>query len=268
MKRAELQQELLDILDNEEKFWRQRARDNWLLQGDCNTAYFHRLANGCKRKSTICSLKNGESLVQGDEDLLQRATDFYRNLFGPAKDRGVRLDENVWNTDEKLNDLDRENLGRRFTMEEVKHVVDQMEKNKAAGPDGIPIEFYQACWEIVKFDIMAVFDDLYEHKIELARINYGIIIRIPKGNDAGRIQKFRPICLLQVLFKIFTKTLTVRAAPVMEKLLAQCQTAFIKGRYITDGVMLLQEVLRESKIRKQQGVVLKIDFEKAYDKVN
>jgi hypothetical protein len=167
-----------------------------------------------------------------------------------VENRGVRLDENVWSIDEKLNDSDRENLGRRFTMEEVKNVVDQMEKNKAAGPDGIPIKFYQACCELVKFDIMVVFDDLYEHKIDLARINYGIIILIPKGNDANRIQKFRPIYLLQVLFKIFTKTLTVRAAPVMEKLLAQCQTAFIKGRYITDGVMLLQEVLRESKFRK------------------
>jgi hypothetical protein len=41
----------------------------------------------------------------------------------------------------------------------------------------------------------------------------------------------------------------------------------IKGRYITDGVALLQEVLREAKFRKQ-GVILKIDFEKAYDKVN
>jgi hypothetical protein len=35
-----------------------------------------------------------------------------------------------------------------------------------------------------------------------------------------------------------------------------------------DGIMLLQKVLRESKFRKQQGVVLKIDFEKAYNKVN
>jgi hypothetical protein len=115
---------------------------------------------------------------------------------------------------------------------------------------------------------MALFDDMYDHKIDLTRINYGIITLIPKGDDADRIQKFTPICLLQVMFKIFNKTLTVRGAPVMEKLLSQCQTAFIKGRYITDGVMLLQEVLRESKFRKYQGVVLKIDFEKAYDKVN
>jgi hypothetical protein len=196
VKRVELQQELLDILDKEEKLWRQRARDNWLLQSDCNTAYFHRLANGCKIKSTIFSLKNGETLIQGDEELLQHATDFYRDLFGPEEDRGVRLDESVWHTDEKLNDSDRERLGRRFTMEEVKDVIDQMEKNKAAGPDGIPIEFYQACWEIIKSDIMVVFDDLFEHKIELARINYGIITLIPKGEDADTIQKFRPICLL------------------------------------------------------------------------
>jgi hypothetical protein len=65
-KRAELQQELLDILDKEECFWRQRARDNWLLQGDKNTTYFHRMENGCKRKSTIFSLKHGDSMVQGD----------------------------------------------------------------------------------------------------------------------------------------------------------------------------------------------------------
>jgi hypothetical protein len=81
-KRTELQQEFLDILDREESFWRQRSRDNWLLQGDCNKAYFHRIENGCKRKSTIFSLKHGDSVIQGDEDLLQHATDFYKNLFG------------------------------------------------------------------------------------------------------------------------------------------------------------------------------------------
>jgi hypothetical protein len=71
-----------------------------------------------------------------------------------------------------------------------------------------------------------------------------------------------------VLFKIFTKALTVRNEPVMQKIIQPYQTAFIKGRYITNGMMLLQEILRESKFKKQQGVILKIDFQKAYDKVN
>jgi hypothetical protein len=143
-----------------------------------------------------------------------------------------------------------------------------MEKNKAAGPDGFPIEFYQSCWEIVKHDLMQIFDDFHQNRIDLAKINYGIITLIPKGDDANIIQKYRPICLLQVLFKIFTKALTVRSELYMKKIIRECQSAFIKGRFIADGIMLLQEILRDSKCRKQQGVILKIDFEKAYDKVN
>jgi hypothetical protein len=56
-RRSLLQQELLTVLDNEESFWRQRSRENWLLHGDSNSAFFHRAANGCKRKRTIFSLK-------------------------------------------------------------------------------------------------------------------------------------------------------------------------------------------------------------------
>jgi hypothetical protein len=116
--------------------------------------------------------------------------------------------------------------------------------------------------------MMRMFNDFHNHQINLERINYGIITLIPKSDDAEIIQKYRPICLLQVLFKIFTKTMTIRVEPVMNKLIHPYQNAFMKGRFIADGVMLLQEVLRESNARKKQGVVLKIDFEKAYDKVN
>jgi hypothetical protein len=54
----------------------------------------------------------------------------------------------------------------------------------------------------------------------------------------------------------------------MTKLIDCCENASIKGRFIVDGVMLLQEILKETKYKKHQGVVLKIDFEKAYDKIN
>jgi hypothetical protein len=59
-------------------------------------------------------------VIQGDEELLQHATEFYKNIFGPVEYRGVRLSDDVWNNDERLDDTDIENLGRRFTEEEVK----------------------------------------------------------------------------------------------------------------------------------------------------
>jgi hypothetical protein len=255
-------------LEKEEAFWQQRSKEQWLLYGDNNTSYFHKIANGSKRKRTMFSLKKGSKNIQGTPALLEHATNFYKNLFGPVHDTGVRLRDDTWGENEKLSEEDRINLDRSFSEQEIYDTICQMEKNKAAGPDGIPVEFYQHCWGIIKIDLMQMFNDFHEHAISLERINYGIITLIPKGEDADIIQKYRPICLLQVLFKIFTKTMTARAEPIMGKLIHPCQNAFIRGRYITDGVMLLQEILRESKYKKTQGVVLKIDFEKAYDKVN
>jgi hypothetical protein len=207
-RRAQIQKELLTIIDREESYWHQRSREKWLLQGDSNTAFFHRMSNGCKRKRTIFSLKDGDNIIQGTPDLLEHATAFYKNLFGPANDSGIRLADETWSLEEKIDDLDRESMDRPFSEDEIKNTIDQMENNKAAGPDGIPAEFYKVCWDIIKLDIMAAFNDFHSHKIDLKRINYGIITSIPKGPEADKIQKYRPICLLQILFKIFTKALT------------------------------------------------------------
>jgi hypothetical protein len=72
------------------------------------------MANGCKRKTKIFSLKNGDYVIQGDEALFCHATQFYKNLSGPAEDRGVRLSAEVWSNVEKLNDTDRVKLGKKI----------------------------------------------------------------------------------------------------------------------------------------------------------
>jgi hypothetical protein len=153
------------------------------------------------------SLKDGANDIKGTPALLEHATNFYKNLFGPVTDVGVRLDDNIWEENENWMKL----TGNSwiFLLQEIHQVIDQMERNKAAGPDGIPVEFSQHCWGIVKDDIMRMFNDFHNHQIKLERINYGIITLIPKCDGDEIIQKYRPICLLQVLFKIFTKAMTV-----------------------------------------------------------
>ena len=86
----------------------------------------------------------------------------------------------------------------------------QMEHNKAPGPDGFPAEFYQVFWEVIKKDLLALFFDFYEEKLPLFCLNFGVISLIPKANDAKKIQQYRPICVLNVSFKIFTKVGTNR----------------------------------------------------------
>ena len=119
---------------------------------------------------------------------------------------------------------------------------------------------------MIESDIMRMFDEFHDHKLEIERLNYGTITLIPGIKDANQIQQYRPIYLLNVVYKIFTKTLTLRMEKSMNKIISRSQNAFIKGRNIMDGVMSLHEILHDTKVRKKEGLVLKLDFEKASTK--
>jgi hypothetical protein len=147
-------------------------------------------------------------------------------------------------------------------------VVFQMEYNKALGPYGFPTEFYQACWDIVKNDLMAMLIEFHADILPLYSNNFGTIILLLKCREVTQIKQYRCICLLNVSFKIFTKVATNRISHVAQKVISPSQTAFIPGRNIMEGVIVLYETLHEMHRKKQMGVILKIDFEKAYDKFN
>jgi hypothetical protein len=85
-----------------------------------------------------------------------------------------------------VNDLDNDEIIKPFSETEIKDALDQMEKNKAAGTDGIPIEFYQITWGIVKEDILEMFRDFHEGKLDMSRINYGVITLLPKITDVEK----------------------------------------------------------------------------------
>jgi hypothetical protein len=142
-----------------------------------------------------------------------------------------------------------------------------MERNKAVGPDGWPIEFFQHCWDIIKGDAMDFFGDFYEGKLDIKRLSYGVITLLPKVKDANRIQLFRPICRLNCIYKWFTKVLTIRLEPLAGRILHKSQTTFVKRRNIMNSVLALHEILHKTKRMGHIGVVLKLDFKKAYDKV-
>ena len=168
----------------------------------------------------------------------------------------------------QVSDLENEMLTKIFTEEEVKQAIIQMEHNKASGPDGFPAEFYQVFWEVIKEDLMAIFTEFHEGKLLLHSLNFGIITLLPKQKEARQIQQYRPICLLNVSFKIFTKVMTNRIALVAQKVIRPSQTAFLPGRNIMEGVVILHETIHEMHRKKRSGVILKLDFEKAYDKVD
>lgn len=162
------------------------------------------------------------------------------------------MDPSCWDPNEKVSMDENEMLTRKFSEEEIKHVIFSMETNTAPGPDHIPIEFFQSCWDIVKMDIVEMFEEFFKHKLDIGRLNYGVITLLPNLKDPSKIQQYRPICLLNVLYKIFTKTLMLRLDSVLGRIINRCQSAFMKGRYIMDGIMCLHEILHDTRQKESK----------------
>jgi hypothetical protein len=104
--------------------------------------------------------------------------------------------------------------------------------------------------------------------VHIARLNFGILSLIPKVQGAEDIRQFRPIALINVIFKFVAKAYAIRFSPIAHSTISHTQYAFIKGRHILEGIVSLQEIIHETKSKKLTGVFLKLDFEKVYDRVD
>ena len=154
-----------------------------------------------------------------------------------------------------------------FSEHEIRETLFQMEYNKTPGPDGFPAKFYQYFWDVIKPDLLLLFHDFHCGRLPLHSLDFGVVTLLPKKSDAIKIEQYRPICLLNVSFKIFTKVLNNRLLHVAQKIVRPSQSAFLPGRHIMDGVLILHETIHKLNRKKKDGVILKLDFEKAYDKV-
>jgi hypothetical protein len=190
----------------------------------------------------------------GDTDLIKDVTEFYKALFGPSPITSLRLDGIVC---DQLTEEDRQSLIRPFSLEEIKETIDELKHDKAAGPDGLPAEFYQKFWEEIKHDLKEMLDKFHSGHLDVERLNHGFISLITKVPDADVIQKFRPICLLNVSYKILTKILAIRLGLIIHKMITDTQTTFMKDRFIMEGIVILHETIHEIHHKKMSGVLFK-----------
>jgi mannosylglycoprotein endo-beta-mannosidase len=128
--------------------------------------------------------------------------------------------------------------------------------------------FYHKFWDLIKFDLVDMFNNFHKGKLDLKRLNFAMISLIPKVDEAREMKSFRPISLINCSFKVFSKVLTLRLGKIMNRLISPQQSAFIQGRYILESVVVAHELVHSLSKSGEPGLILKLDYEKAYDRVN
>jgi hypothetical protein len=155
-----------------------------------------------------------------------------------------------------------------FSEKEIKEAIFSSYPAGAPSPDGLPFLFYQKFWDLIKTDFCRMVQVFQSGGLDLFRLNFSSLTLIPKVEEDVDMRNFRPISLLNCSFKIFSKLLTLRLESVCQRLIAKEQSAFIRGRYILESDVIAHEVAHSLHKSKESSVIIKLDYEKMYDRVN
>ena len=117
--------------------------------------------------------------------------------------------------------------------------------------------------------VVGAIGEIYDNKELPLSQRLGIIALIPKSDKDPRfIKNWRPLTLLETFYKLISATLANRIKPVLNSIIGHHQKAYVPGRYIAECTRNTYDLFSYAKANNLPGMMLLIDFEKAFDSVD
>nr|XP_009778407.1 PREDICTED: uncharacterized protein LOC104227788 [Nicotiana sylvestris] len=253
----------------DESIMKQKSRVQWLNLGDSNTTFYHACMKNRQARNNIGKLidSNGD-IVQNTEEVKAKILNFYRGLLGSSATQLPMINCNIMKNDNVLNMSQQLQLISPVSNEEVKQALLGIDDNKAPMRDGYNSYFFKKTWNIVGEEITATVQDFFESADMCKAINCTTITLIPNIQNPTNIRDFKLISCCTVLYKLISKVITTRMQEVMDRLVDNCQAAFVLGKLITDNILMSHELVKGYGRKSiSPRCMLKIDMQKAYDSV-
>jgi exonuclease III/uncharacterized protein Smg (DUF494 family) len=252
-----------------------RSKCDWLENGHTASKLFLNIEKTKGEAKTIRKLKTecGE-IITNKEKILLEEEKYYKKLYSlPVNDnKNSRPVKNMCNSlweDEGPKLIEGEdNLVKEITENEVRKIIEESPINKSPGTDGLTNEFYKEYWPLIKNYMLNSYNlGLKRGKLNISQ-RRGIISLIPKPQkNLEELKNWRPITLLNNDYKYLTKLLAKRLEGTLSDIISSDQSGFIKGRYIGCNTQRLQNLIEMVKQDNTEGILINIDFEKAFDTI-
>ena len=155
-----------------------------------------------------------------------------------------------------------------LTPAKITHAMQNLSSGKTPGSDGLLQEFYVKFGDLLGPILVKIYRSSFENN-HLSNSMQGSVTRLLfKKDDKKDLRNWQPISLLNVDYKISSKALTARLLKVLPSLTHGDQTCSVPGRTIFDNLSLLCDTLDNINITEETGILLNLDQEKAFDRVN
>ena len=246
-----------------------RSRARWVSEGEKVSSYFCNLEKRHYVSKNMARIINqNEDVLTNQKDILQEVHKFYKTLYTDVQVQDCKIRDLVKEIP-RLNEREADNLEGEITLEEATCALKTMKNNKSPGSDGFTAEFFKVFWKKIGVFVIRALNDAFR-KGELSCVQReGIITCIPKEDKPRQyIKNWRPISLLNVVYKIGSSCIANRIKLVLPKLINEDQTGFIRNRYIGENIRLIYDAIAYLEKYNLPGLLLNIDFEKAFDSIN
>ena len=267
---AEIEEKITEMEVAKARGLQIRSRAKWIEQGERSTKYFFSLEKKKQPINTIKELETETGTVKTDLDILKTTQDFYQQLYS-EQNTNIDLEQQEWllqQMDKTLDEHEQEICEGHITSEELLKALQEAKLNKAPGPDGIPVEFYQEFWLELKDDLLEVLNNNYENG-EMTESQKRAILRLLfKKENRKLLKNWRPISLLNSDYKLAAKVIAKRLQKVLPKITNEDQTCGVPGRTIYENLFRVRDLVHYNKLRNNNLILINVDQEKAFDRVN
>ena len=212
-------------------------------------------------------LKDDQSSITDQKQIIQNVKNFYEELY--KKRHTVTDTENLNIVPTQLTMYEKDLLDQPLTKEEIDKALTQQKSNKSPGMDGYSAEFYKKFWPQLGHYFMECVNECFLSGNLTSSQSQGLITCLPKTGKARNLLKnWRPISLLNTTYKIISLCITNRLRPVLDRVISHEQKGFLQGRTTADCTRLMYDIIWECEYKNIDGLILLVDFEKAFDSLS
>ena len=192
----------------EEMFFRQKARINWLREGDLNTTFFHRICQTRACYNAIRAFLASDGFWITDSlEMSLLAVNHFQFVLGPQNYHPPLLYTHPsWFVELTSFVFPHQTSYLMLsipTEEEITSTFFKLNPNKAPGPDGLTSAFFKASWETIGPEVVSAIRNFFATNFLPATTNATILSLVPKFPGATKISDFRPISCLNTIYKLY-----------------------------------------------------------------
>ncbi|XP_057747758.1 uncharacterized protein LOC130966955 [Arachis stenosperma] len=241
-----------------EVHWKQLSQSWHVNDMDKNTRYFHNIASARRRNNRINTLVINGKLVRNQAKIKVAIREFYKDLYHQEDSPIMGFRDGLV---VQISEEDAMALEVMPSAEEIREAVWDCESSKAPGCDGYNMNFIKRCWDEIDSEFTVAVMGFFQTARLPTDANITWVALAPKFIGAKEIKDLRPISM------VISKVLVRRMRSVIPALVGETQSTFVQERKIHDGALIACKTVSWLKLRKKEAALIKLDFQKAYDRV-